>query len=220
MPGFFFKLFHHLRTMKVAIVAATVFEIEPFMLQYPEAEIIITGVGVPATIFSITKKLLIGNFNFAVQAGIGGTFHDEGWLSKVFAIKKDCFADIGFVEKGNFKTSFEYGFADPNEAPFEGGWLHNSETVNLPLATAVTVNKVTDNQFDIDLIRNKFSPDIESMEGAGFHYACLQAGIKFLQLRAVSNIVGDRNKANWKMQDAIANLNEALSETYKKLLAR
>ena len=51
---------------------------------------------------------------------------------------------------------------------------------------------------------------MESMEGASLHYICLMENIPFLQLRAISNIAGERNKKKWKMDEAIINLNKEL----------
>jgi futalosine hydrolase len=48
------------------------------------------------------------------------------------------------------------------------------------------------------------------MEGAALHYTCLMENIPFIQLRAVSNFVGERDKNKWKMKEAIAVLNEKL----------
>ena len=45
------------------------------------------------------------------------------------------------------------------------------------------------------------------MEGAAFHYVCLQENIPFVQLRAISNFVGERDKSKWLMKEAIENLN-------------
>jgi futalosine hydrolase len=47
------------------------------------------------------------------------------------------------------------------------------------------------------------------MEGAAFMYACLIRGIRFAEVRAVSNIVEKRNRAAWKLGEAIDNLNAA-----------
>lgn len=203
--------------MKLLVVSATAFEIKPFVHNYPKGDVLITGVGVPAAMFSLTKVLLTGQFDFAIQAGIAGSFSPEQ-ITKVFAVAKDTFADIGFYDNGDFKTVFDYGFANANEPPFKNGWLHAEYFADLQKATAVTVNKVTNNDSDINIIRQKFNPDIESMEGAAFHYACLQSGVPFLQLRAVSNLVGDRDKYNWRTKEAVTNLNEVLSDTYKKYL--
>ncbi len=53
-------------------------------------------------------------------------------------------------------------------------------------------------------------PVVESMEGAALHYTCLEEGIAFLQLRAVSNTVGERNKTKWDIRAAIDGLNDRL----------
>ena len=45
------------------------------------------------------------------------------------------------------------------------------------------------------------------MEGAALHYVCLHEKIPFLQLRTVSNYVGERNKTKWNIADAFENLN-------------
>jgi futalosine hydrolase len=53
------------------------------------------------------------------------------------------------------------------------------------------------------------------MEGIAFHYACKQAKIPFLQIRAISNYVTPRNKSEWEIPLAIQNLNQYLIETFK-----
>jgi futalosine hydrolase len=47
------------------------------------------------------------------------------------------------------------------------------------------------------------------MEGAAFMYACLISGVPFAQVRAVSNIVERRNRAAWRMDEAIRALGAA-----------
>ena len=48
------------------------------------------------------------------------------------------------------------------------------------------------------------------MEGAALHFVCLQQKISFIQIRSVSNYVGERNKSSWKMEEAINQLNKTL----------
>ena len=55
-----------------------------------------------------------------------------------------------------------------------------------------------------------FNADIETMEGAALHYVCLQEHIPFLQIRSISNHVGERDKTKWKIKEAIENLNKEL----------
>ena len=60
------------------------------------------------------------------------------------------------------------------------------------------------NERSIAAISERFSPQVESMEGAAFMSACLMHQVPFAQVRAVSNIVERRNRDAWKMAEAIA----------------
>jgi futalosine hydrolase len=76
----------------------------------------------------------------------------------------------------------------------------------LPGATGITVNTVHGNELSIARVVERFQPVVETMEGAAFMYACLVSGVRFAQVRAVSNMVEKRNRAVWKMGEAVAAL--------------
>ena len=200
--------------MKVLIVAATEFEIKPLIETQKKAEILITGIGITATIYHLTKRLLTNHYDLVIQAGIAGMFPGKFTLGAVVAVKEDAFADVGIEEKGELRTLFEYGFLDKNEFPFSDGKLLNPsvilEKIPLHAATAITVNMVSDNFIYNENFRQKYHADIESMEGAAFHYVCLQQKIDFLQIRSISNVVGERDKSRWAIDSAIRNLNSEL----------
>ena len=75
---------------------------------------------------------------------------------------------------------------------------------------AITVNAITDDATRVQMLEKKFSAELETMEGAALHYTCLQEDIPFLQLRSISNYVGERDKLKWKMKEAIHVLNDSL----------
>jgi len=208
--------------MNLLVVAATSFEIKPFIENNGNADILITGVGIPATVFRLTRHLAQKDYDLVIQAGIAGTFANILEGGKVVIIGTDTFGDIGIDEKGTFTTLFETGLADKNDFPFSNGWLLNEHEYfthpSLPVATGITVNKIIDDDIQIKRSKEKFGADIESMEGAAFHYVCLQQKIKFLQLRAISNIVGERDKTKWMMKEAIINLNIELKKLAKNIL--
>lgn len=207
--------------MNLLIVAATDFEIEPFLKENIPADILITGVGTPATVFHVTKKLFAKKYDLAIQAGIAGAFNHQLKLSEVVAVKEETFADLGIEENGKLYSLFEKGFMNENEFPFENGWLKNNhlilEKINLPYAKGITVNKIGDDILQNKMIEEKFSADVESMEGAAFHYVCLQQQINFLQLRSISNYIGERDKSKWELRNAIENLNTELLKIIEKL---
>ena len=58
---------------------------------------------------------------------------------------------------------------------------------------------------------------VETMEGAAFFYATISSGIPGIQIRAISNIVGERDHSKWKTALAIQNLYETLTNFLTEL---
>jgi futalosine hydrolase len=52
---------------------------------------------------------------------------------------------------------------------------------------------------------------VEAMEGFGVLRACALAGVPAVELRAVSNAVGEPDRAKWRFDDALAALEDAVS---------
>lgn len=206
--------------MKILIVATTEFEIGPLSKENIDADILISGVGIPSTIFHLTKKLFENKYDIAIQAGIAGTFNQVK-LSEVVVVKEDTFGDLGIEENGKLYSLTEKGFVGENEFPFQNGWLKNDHSIlrNIDLLTVkgVTVNKIGGNDSQNKMIKEKFAADVETMEGAAFHYVCLQQKVNFLQLRSISNNVGERDKTKWQLKNAVENLNRELLKIIEKL---
>ena len=207
--------------MQILLIAATATEIEPFTIVNNRVDTLITGVGVPAAVYHLQKRIHQIDYDFIIQAGIAGSFSNEMELGKVVLVKQDCFADVGIEEKGNYTPIFNTDFTDKDEFPLADGWLMNTDDnlkySNLPKAKAITVNKVSDSALQKQQFVQTFNADIETMEGAALHYVCLQEHIPFLQIRSISNQVGERDKTKWKIQEAIENLNKELSILINRL---
>jgi futalosine hydrolase len=211
--------------MNIIVAASTILEIEPLIEtpHLPLHKLLITGVGAAATIYALTKQVLQEKPDLVIQAGVAGTFMQDG-LGRVFVVKEDRFADLGVEENGKWRDVFDMGLAHPDESPFHNGWLKNENSfireLNLPLATSITNNEITTNKSRINLLRSKYQPSLESMEGAAHHFVCLQEKVPFIQIRAVSNIVGERDKSKWQMREAIENLNIALTNILQGIGAK
>ena len=216
--------------MDILLTAATKFEIQPtlqllqkegFIIHGHKIDILITGVGMVSTTYNLTTKLIGKKYGFIIQAGIAGTFSNDLLLGETVLVKQDAFGDIGMEEKGNFTTVFDAGFAAKDEFPFTDGWLVNNNkmltTSLLKKVSAITVNKVSDSLLQRQQAIQYFEPQAESMEGAAFHYVCLQQKLNFIQLRSISNAVGDRDKSRWRIKDAIDNLNTELEKLLLQL---
>ena len=195
--------------MNVLITAATELEIAPFAKKNKSAELFIHGVGATHAIYALSKKLNTA-YDLVIQAGIAGSFSREIYLGETVLVKRDGFADMGLLQQGKLSSIFEMGLAGENEFPYHNAFLENKhpilKTNVIKTVNAVTVNLINTDENYTQLLREKYQADIETMEGAALHYVCLYQKIPFLQLRSISNYVGERDKGKWKLDEAIHNL--------------
>ncbi len=207
--------------MNTLIISATEFEINRLRKKNINIDVLITGIGLPFALYHIQKKLMDNTYDLVLQTGIAGAFTNEFRLGETVLVKQDTFGDIGFEENSTFTPIFETELFNKNEFPFKDGWLQNNNKIlqqsQLELVKAITVNKVTDNTILKKQLITLFNPEIETMEGAALHYVCLQQNIPFLQIRSLSNYVGERDKTKWKMDLAIENLNVAVIKLIDEL---
>ncbi len=216
--------------MNILIVAATSLEIAIFThflserarivspYQYKlgrtDLQLLVTGVGSVATACRVSEILSKNHFSIAVNAGIAGAFSKDLPLGTMVHVVSDRLGDAGAeMADSAFRDTFELDLDDPNGFPFQGGWLADtfeSESPSfktLPKVKAITVNTVAGTAPTIQTRVSKYQPDIETMEGAAFFYACHVFQQPALQVRAVSNAVEIRNRDNWNIPLAVKNLN-------------
>lgn len=217
--------------MNILLAAATSAEISPFIEQYRQAgesllsghelDIVITGIGLPAATYSLTKQIHIKRPDLIIQAGIAGCFDPSIPLGTAVAIRQDAIADMGVVEKKSWKTLADLKLVAKDQFPYSNKWLVNKSDVlkkiKLKKVSSISINEITTRAAKKKLYKELFNPTTESMEGASLHYVCLLEKIPFIQLRAISNYIGERNKKNWKIKESIINLNKELIRLLQQL---
>lgn len=174
------------------------------------------------TAWHLGRQLARKRPDLAIQAGIAGSFRHAWTLGQVVLIRQEQLGDLGVDDGGTFKDLFDIGLWTDGLPPFTGTNLVNSFSgvpflPDLPLANGVSINMVTGSQPSIERLQHKYAPDIESMEGAAFHFACLQEGVPFMQLRSISNYVEIRDKSKWNIPLAVKQLNETLIKYVESL---
>jgi futalosine hydrolase len=185
-------------------------------LHTPDLEFLITGVGMVATAFNLGKHLANHTYDLAINLGIAGSFDRSIALGELLEITQDTLAELGAEDGQQFISIDQLGFG---EGVFSAGARLADYYKNHPLkqATAITVNTVHGNEQSIRLITDRLKPQIESMEGAAFFYACRQFNLPSLQIRAVSNYVEKRNRDAWQIGPAVKNLNSFAADFIKQI---
>jgi futalosine hydrolase len=167
-----------------------------------------------ATAAWCARSLAAQRYDLAVNLGVCGSFDAKYPPGAVVNVATDCISELGAEDGEHFLTVQQLELLGSDEAPFSGGRLVNPhapatrEIAGLPAVNGITVNTVHGNPRSIAAAVERFNPDVESMEGAAFMYACLTAGVRFAQVRAVSNMVEKRNRAAWKLKEAVSALND------------
>jgi futalosine hydrolase len=202
------------RYMRILFVAATEAEVKSLKLKVESLKnpstfnfkLLVTGVGMVATAYALGRELATNKYDLAINLGIAGSFDHSITLGDVVEVTTDTIAGLGAEDDDTFLPISQMGFG---ESVFTAtkSLANISNKFNLKQVTAITVNTVHGNEVSIQKIQKRLNPQTESMEGAAFFYACKEAGVPCLQIRAVSNYVEKRNRDNWQIGLAIKNLN-------------
>ena len=215
--------------MRILLVAATTAEIAPvvaelrrkpdtgleitrYAVHAHDVDVLVTGVGMVATATWCTKALTRERYDLALNLGLCGSFDRARPLGEVVQVVTDRLVELGAEDGDAFLTIQQLGLLGDNDPPFVNGRLVNpappsSATLEkLRTVDGITVNTVHGREQSIASVTGRFSPQVESMEGAAFMYACLVHGLPFAQVRAISNVVERRNRDAWKLHEALKNL--------------
>ena len=192
----------------------------------------VTGIGPINTAISIGRIMVefprvTGVLNF----GIAGSFDTET-------------APLGTPVLANAEVYPEYGLAtsnciDPRGIKFpqwnaaEGGAGNDKDVwdtieltpkeslrtlkLNTPphvAGTSLSVAGVTGTTERAVQLKQRYTALTENMEGFSLALACVQAGIPFVELRTISNVVGSRDRADWDIELAFTRLGQAARELF------
>ena len=213
--------------MKALIVSATHLELKPLLekaekthriddklstykLDGQEFDLLCTGVGMVATSFHMGRVLAVNSYDKVINAGIAGSFEKNIPLGTVVEIVEDQFPEMGADDGEHFLSLLDLELIEADDFPFQSGILSNEQSIwdlAYPKVKSITVNTVHGCEERIAKTEERFRPQVESMEGAAFFYACKTAKIPCVQIRSISNYVERRNRASWNIPLAIHNLN-------------
>ncbi len=215
--------------MKILLTAATSKELEPVLSSlerktettyaFHQLEITkhISGVGIASTAYSLGTVFGLEKFDTAIQIGIAGAYQKKCSLGEVYQVLSDRFLFFGAEEQAFIPASkLNIGVTEDI--------YYQKFNINLPLlsslkkAEAITSQTIHTKESSIEKIMETYNnPQLESMEGAAFFYACKQSNTPCLQIRSVSNYVGKRTKSNWDIDLAIRQLKETVLQLLREI---
>jgi len=183
----------------------------------PRVEVRLAGVGPAMAAARTAAALAGGGWRLVVSAGIGGGFAGAAEIGGLVLADVIAAADLGVETPDGFLPVDELGFGSSRIAA-DPAWsdrlARRIEAAGLPLrrGPVLTVSTATGTAATAaERARRVPGAAAEAMEGFGVAAAAAEAGVPVVELRAISNAVGPRDRAAWRIPDALAALSAAFA---------
>lgn len=152
-----------------------------------------------------------------VGVGVAGAYPGAGVVvGSVVRVDLDGFCDLGAEDGEGFLELWDLGFPDTGvEKRFllaAPGFLDNLDSV-----AGTTCSTCTGSESTARARRERTEASVETMEGAAWALVCARAGVPLAQVRSISNLAGPRDRATWKLHEALSALNAALEESCRSI---
>jgi len=198
--------------VEVALPGVTLHRMGPF-------DLVAAGVG-PALAASsaacaLTAAALRGDpYDLVVCAGIAGGFAPDAPVGSLVVADDIVAADLGAQTPDGFLPVTELGFGTISHRPPQPLVRDLAAVTGALTGTVLTVSTVTGSAARATELRARHPRALaEGMEGFGVAEAATAHGTPVVEVRAVSNPVGPRDRAAWRIGDALA----ALTDGFGKL---
>ncbi|MFC5530933.1 futalosine hydrolase [Cohnella yongneupensis] len=186
----------------------------------------LAGVGpVAAAVNTTTALFEAGGYDLVISAGIAGGFEGRADIGNVVVSTAIIAADLGVETPDGFSSVDELGFGtsrigvDKLLARRVVDALKNSSIV-VSSGPIVTVSTATGTaETTAELTARVPGVAAEGMEGYGVAAAAHARGLPVLEIRAISNRVGPRDRSAWRIGDALASLEAAFARLTEGLLS-
>lgn len=201
---------------EVLLVAAT--PLEAARLRSSSFSVVVTGIGAVNTAHALTQHLVTQpGPSLVIQTGIAGAYVPADIaVGSVVLATKETYGDLGVLTPEGWRPLDEIGIpllaetsAHParfNEFPLDAALVAAAARVGgsriARTGPFLTLSQVTGVRALGDALYERFGALCESMEGAAAAHVCAAHGVPFLEVRGISNLIVDRDRASWRIAEA------------------
>lgn len=189
-----------------------------------DALLVVTGVG-PVNA-ALEMGAVLGRYDVSgvLNLGLAGSFDlSAAPLESVVAASREAFPEYGVVSEASFADASAFPFPQWEDAAgrvLQSLELSPDDTARemglvLPKSVrrgaALTVAGITGSFERAQAMAARHGALTESMEGFALALACRTRQTPFLEVRTISNRVGERDRTNWKLIKALEGLGSVLA---------
>ncbi|MGW7270430.1 futalosine hydrolase [Streptomyces sp. NPDC054864] len=179
----------------------------------PHADAIAVGVGPAAAGAHTAAALARAPYDLVVSAGIGGGFQPDAPLGSLVLADEITAADLGAETPDGFLPVTELGFGAVTHRPPLSLVRDLAAACGAATGTVLTVSTVTGSAERAAELRRRHPRALaEAMEGFGVAEAAAAYALPVLEIRAISNAVGPRDRGAWRIGEALGALGDAFGK--------
>ncbi len=176
-----------------------------------KADVLVAGVGPANSAAATSRALCAGRYDLVLCAGIGGGFVPLG-PGDIAVASAIVFADLGAETPAGFVPVSELGFGHERYEIAAQLSVELADRTGGQLGTVLTVATVTGTAATAATLVGRYPDAVaEGMEGAGVAAAAQLCGVPFAEVRAISNLVGPRDRDAWQIPLALESLGRAVA---------
>ncbi len=169
-------------------------------------DVVAVGVGPAAAAAGTAWRLARTPYDLVVSAGVAGGIPGRAEVGDVVIATCSIAADLGADSPDGFIPISRLGFGD--EVIEADPVLKHPDAV---MGSVLTVSTATGTASGVEALADRHPDAVaEAMEGFGVASAARLAGVRFAEIRTVSNLVGPRDRTTWRLTEALTALRDAV----------
>jgi futalosine hydrolase len=176
-----------------------------------ELTVVAGGVGPACAAAASATALAAAEYDLVLCAGIAGGFVPTN-VGDVVVASSIVFADLGAETPAGFVPVSELGFGSERYDVAPAVVADLDARTGAAAGAILTVATVTGTAPTAAALLRRYPDAVaEAMEGAGVATAAVLAGVPFGEVRAISNLVGPRDRDAWRIPEALTALGRAFA---------
>jgi futalosine hydrolase len=180
----------------ILVVCAVAEELAAFAAP-AHIEVVAVGVGPVDAALGTARALAAKPYDLVLSVGIGGGFRGRAGVGESVAVARETYVELGREDGAPLVLPGGIELATTAVSDERLIALYRTGVLGSHLGDGVTSATITTSDARAAQLAERFAPSVESMEGYAVLHAAARAGVPSLELRGISNLVGDRDKADW-----------------------
>ncbi len=170
-------------------------------------EVLTTGVGPVDAAVRVGRALATKKYDVVINAGIAGAMPGVAKVGDAVVVGEELLPLE--LETGE-RLNLPEGNVIADRVPADLALTEMITTLGFPLVRGITVTQVTSTDLTAMRLHTR-GAEIETMEGFAVLRAAQLSGVPAIEVRGISNIVGDRKNSGWDFAAGLTGLRRIMN---------